>query len=326
METPPSRPPRLRQILNVLGPFLGLIVVVGFFSLNAEVRPYFLSGANFKVILSQTVIVAVGALGMTMIIVSGGIDLSVGSVVALTSVVAAVLLRQEWAPLLVIPLTILAGGCIGLVNGATIAALRMMPFIVTLGMMGIARGTAKWLAGNQTVNCPESPVNSIMALQEPTRLLPLPPGVWIAAGLALLMVLVLRQTVFGRHVFAIGSNEATARLCGIRVQRQKILIYSLGGLFFGLAGLMQMSRLAQGDPSVAVGLELDVIAAVVIGGASLSGGTGSILGSMIGALIMGVLRNGSNMSDWPNYMQEIIIGIVIILAVALDRLRQRRST
>jgi ribose transport system permease protein len=325
METAPSNHPRLRQLLNLLGPFLGLLVVVGFFSLNAEVRPYFLSGANFKVILSQTVIVAVGALGMTMIIVSGGIDLSVGSVVALTSVVAAVLLSQEWAPFLVIPLTILAGGVIGFVNGATISALRMMPFIVTLGMMGIARGTAKWLAGNQTVNCPDSPVNSIMALQEPTRLLPLPPGVWIAAGLALLMVLVLRQTVFGRYIFAIGSNEATARLCGIRVQRQKILIYSLGGLFFGLAGLMQMSRLAQGDPSVAVGLELDVIAAVVIGGASLSGGTGSILGSMIGALIMGVLRNGSNMSDWPNYMQEIIIGVVIILAVALDRLRQRRS-
>ena len=316
---------RMRQVLNVLGPFFGLVVVVGFFSLNPEVRPYFLSGANFKVILSQTVIVAVGALGMTMIIVSGGIDLSVGSVVALTSVVAAVLLREEWIPFLVIPLTILAGGVIGFINGCTIATLRMMPFIVTLGMMGIARGTAKWLAGNQTVNCPSSPVNSIMALREPMQLLPLPPGVWIAAGLAILMVLVMRQTVFGRYIFAIGSNEATARLCGIRVQRQKVLIYTLGGFFFGLAGLMQMSRLAQGDPSVAVGLELDVIAAVVIGGASLSGGTGSILGSMIGALIMGVLRNGSNMSDWPNYMQEIIIGIVIILAVTLDRLRQRRA-
>jgi ribose transport system permease protein len=323
--TPSPTQARMRQVLNVLGPFFGLMVVIGFFSLNPEVRPYFLSGANFKIILSQTVIVAIGALGMTMIIVSGGIDLSVGSVVALTSVVAAVLLRQEWIPLLVIPLTVLAGGFIGLVNGATIATLRMMPFIVTLGMMGIARGTAKWLAGNQTVNCPDSPINNIMALREPTQLLPLPPGVWIAAGLAVLMVLVLRQTVFGRYIFAIGSNEATARLCGIRVQRQKVLIYSLGGLFFGLAGLMQMSRLAQGDPSVAVGLELDVIAAVVIGGASLSGGTGSILGSMIGALIMGVLRNGSNMSDWPNYMQEIIIGVVIILAVALDRLRQRRT-
>jgi ribose transport system permease protein len=324
--TPSPNQARMRQLLNVLGPFLGLLVVIGFFSLNPEVRPYFLSGANFKVVLSQTVIVAVGALGMTMIIVSGGIDLSVGSVVALTSVVAAVLLRQEWIPLLVIPLTVLVGGFIGFINGVTIAGLRMMPFIVTLGMMGIARGTAKWLAGNQTVNCPDSPVNDIMALHQPMQLLPLPPGVWIATGLAILMVLVLRQTVFGRYIFAIGSNEATARLCGIRVQRQKVLIYTLGGFFFGLAGLMQMSRLAQGDPSVAVGLELDVIAAVVIGGASLSGGTGSILGSMIGALIMGVLRNGSNMSDWPNYMQEIIIGIVIILAVALDRLRQRRAS
>ena len=139
------------------------------------------------------------------------------------------------------------------------------------------------------------------------------------------MSIVMRQTVFGRYVFAIGSNEATARLCGIRVQRQKVLIYSLAGLFFGLAGLLQLSRLTQGDPSVAIGLELDIIAAVVIGGASLNGGTGSIAGSMIGALIMAVLRNGSNQMGWPTYMQEIIIGAVIILAVGLDRWRQSRS-
>ena len=139
------------------------------------------------------------------------------------------------------------------------------------------------------------------------------------------MSVVLRQTIFGRYVFAIGSNEATARLCGIRVQVHKVLIYSLAGLFFGLAGLMQLSRLTLGDPTVAIGLELDIIAAVVIGGASLNGGTGSILGSMIGALIMAVLRNGSNQMGWPNYMQEIIIGAVIILAVGLDRLRQSRQ-
>jgi ribose transport system permease protein len=135
----------------------------------------------------------------------------------------------------------------------------------------------------------------------------------------------MRQTVFGRYVFAIGSNESTARLCGIRVPLYKVLIYALAGLFFGLAGLMQLSRLTQGDPTVAIGLELDIIAAVVIGGASLNGGVGSILGSMIGALIMAVLRNGSNQMGWQTYMQEIIIGIVIILAVGLDRLRQRRA-
>ncbi|MBI2927737.1 MAG: ABC transporter permease [Verrucomicrobia bacterium] len=286
----------------------------------------FLSGANFKIVLTQTVIVAIGALGMTMIIVSGGIDLSVGSVVALTSVVGATSLVHGHSAPAAAALTLLIGGVIGLANGGVIAGLRMMPFIVTLGMMGMARGAAKWLAGNQTVNSPESPINAIMDTSiDPVHLLPLPPGVWLAIGLAVLMSVVMRQTVFGRYIFAIGSNEATARLCGIRVPMHKVLIYALAGLFFGLAGLMQLSRLTQGDPTVAIGLELDIIAAVVIGGASLSGGTGSIAGSMIGALIMAVLRNGSNQMGWRNYVQEIIIGIVIIIAVGLDKLRQSRA-
>ncbi len=143
-------------------------------------------------------------------------------------------------------------------------------------------------------------------------------------ALAINVSVLMRQTVFGRYVFAIGSNEATARLCGIRVSLQKVLIYSLAGLLFGLAGLMQLSRLTQGDPTVAIGLELDIIAAVVIGGASLNGGTGSVLGSMIGALIMAVLRNGSNQMGWQNFTQEIIIGIVIIIAVGIDLFRQSR--
>ena len=316
---------KTRHLLNALGPFFGLLFVIGLFCLSSEVRPYFLTGANFKIILTQTVIVAIGALGMTMIIISGGIDLSVGSTVAFTSVVGASLLVKQYSPLTTIVLTLLAGGMIGLINGGIVGGFRMMPFIVTLGMMGVARGAAKWLAANQTVNSPETPINNIMALVAPEELLPLPFGVWIAVGLAICMAVVMRQTIFGRYIFAIGSNEATARLCGIRVQLHKVLIYSLAGLFFGLAGLMQLSRLTQGDPTVAIGLELDIIAAVVIGGASLNGGTGTILGSMIGALIMAVLRNGSNQMGWPTYMQEIIIGCVIILAVGLDRLLQTRS-
>jgi ribose transport system permease protein len=139
------------------------------------------------------------------------------------------------------------------------------------------------------------------------------------------MAVVLRYTVFGRHVFAIGSNEATARLCGIRTDRTKILIYGIAGLFCGLSGVMEFSRLTVGDPTVAVGLELDIIAAVVIGGGSLSGGEGSILGTMIGVLIMSFLRNGCTMMGWPNYIQEIIIGVIIVVAVTLDRLRHRRE-
>ncbi len=320
--------PTIRQLFNILGPFLGLLLVVGIFSLKPEVRAAFLSGGNFKIIFTQTVIVAIGALGMTLIIVSGGIDLSVGSVVALSSVVGARLLSLEhpWSMPAVVALTIGAGALIGLVNGSLIAGMKMMPFIVTLGMMGVARGAAKWLGGNQTVNYDENAaVNKIMAMDEPFQFFPLPMGVWIAIALAVVMTVVLRQTVFGRYIFAIGSNEATARLCGIRVPLQKVVIYALAGMFFGIAGLMQLSRLTQGDPTVAAGLELDVIAAVVIGGASLSGGTGSILGSMIGALIMAALRNGSNQMGWPTYMQEIIIGTVIVLAVWLDKFRQSRA-
>ncbi len=314
-----------RQMLLMLGPFLGLLFVIGIFSIKPEVRAVFLTGGNFKIILTQTVIVAIGALGMTMIIVSGGIDLSVGSIVALTSVVGAKLLSlpQPFNTPTVIALTILAGGLVGAINGMFIAGLRMMPFIVTLGMMGVARGAAKWLGQNQTVDYDaNSSVNEIMALDVPFQFFPLPAGVWITGGLAIVMAVLLRQTVFGRYVFAIGSNESTARLCGIRVPIHKVIIYSLAGLLFGAAGLMQLSRLTQGDPTVAIGLELDIIAAVVIGGASLSGGTGSILGSMIGAVIMAVLRNGSSQMGWPTYMQEIIIGIVIVLAVALDKFRQ----
>lgn len=317
---------RARRFLNAAGPFLGLLLVLLLLSLNSESREFIFTGANFKIVLIQTVIVGIGALGMTLIIVSGGIDLSVGSVVAFTSVLGARLLVADVNPALAVAGVILAGGAIGLINGAVIAGLRMMPFIVTLGMMGIIRGAAKWLSNKQTVSAPEnSPVNAIMARLNPTEFLPLPAGVWIAVGLGVVMAFMMNRTVFGRHIFAIGSNEATARLCGIRVRLTKLWIYGLAGLFFGLSGLMQLSRLTQGDPSVAIGLELDIIAAVVIGGASLSGGTGSILGAMIGALIMAILRNGTNQMGWETYVQEIIIGGVIVLAVGLDKLRQSRS-
>jgi ribose transport system permease protein len=310
-----------RKLLNTLGPFLGLLLVVGLFSLDAEVRGFFLSPANFKIIVTQTVVVAIAALGMTLIIVSGGIDLSVGSVIAFTGVLGALMIAAGWGAVAVVGATVLAGGLLGCLNGAIIGGLRMMPFIVTLGMLGVARGAAKWLAGNQTVNFPPSSVNNLMT---PGETLP-PPGVWIALALAVVMGGVMKLTVFGRHAFAIGSNETAARFSGVRVGWTKFAIYGVAGLFFGVAGLMQLARLRQGDPSVAVGVELDTIAAVVIGGASLSGGSGSVLGSLIGALIMAVLRNGSQQMGWPTYMQEIIIGLVIILAVGLDRWRQRSA-
>ncbi|MCI0533785.1 MAG: ABC transporter permease [Verrucomicrobiales bacterium] len=314
-----------QRLTTAAGPILGLLVVLGLFALNSEVRPSVFTGGNFKLILVQTVIVAIGALGMTLIIITGGIDLSVGSLVAVATVVGAKSLEAGFSPPLASLFVILAGALIGSINGAMIAGVRLLPFIVTLGTMGILRGAGKWLAGNQVVHAPgASELMFLMERRNPTQFLPLPPGVWIALGLAVLTSLLLQRTVFGRHIFAIGSNEATARLCGVRVQWTKLLTYTVAGLFFGLAGLLQMTRLGEGDPTGAIGLELDIIAAVVIGGASLNGGVGSIWGSVLGALVMAVLRNGLGQMDLGNYLQEIIIGTVIILAVGLDKWRQSR--
>ena len=315
----------MKRFAHVFAPLLGLFGVAVLFAIMTGAPERYLSAANLRVVLAQTVIVAIGALGMTMIIISGGIDLSVGSVIALASVITAVLLRAGYSPITATLAGIATGGIIGVINGLAITRLRVVPFIATLGMLGIARGLAKYFADQQTVNAPPTWITEL-AVTFPSRPWMLfAPGVWLAILLAAVMTLVLRNSVFGRRVFAIGSNEAAARACGIHTDRLKIWIYGVAGLFFGLAGVTQMSRLRHGDPTVAVGVELDVIAAVVIGGGSLSGGEGSIPGAMIGALIMSLLRNGCQQMGWPNYVQEIIIGAIIVVAVAADRYRAARA-
>ncbi len=315
----------MRRFAAVIAPLLGLIGVAILFAILTGAPERYLSGANLRVVLAQTVIVAIGALGMTMIIISAGIDLSVGSAIALTSVITAVALREGLTPILAVAAGIAAGGAIGFLNGLAITSLRVVPFIATLGMLGVARGLAKWVADQQTVNVPATWINELAVTFPSKPWMLFAPGVWLTIALAALMTLVLRNTVFGRRVFALGSNEAAARACGIQTNRLKIRIYAMAGLFFGLAGVTQMSRLRQGDPTVAVGVELDVIAAVVIGGGSLNGGEGSIAGAMIGALVMSLLRNGCQQMGWPNYVQEIIIGVIIVLAVAADRYRASRA-
>ena len=313
-----------RTWLNRLGPVLGLVLVIAVFAILIGAPERYLSLKNLRTVLAQTVIVAIGAIGMTVIIISGGIDLSVGSAIALSGVITALGINAGWSTTVALIVGIAVGGFVGLVNGFAITRLRVVPFIATLGMLGVARGVAKGIAGSQTVNMPETWANDLLLTVPKPDWLIVAPGVWIAIALAVIAAIVLRNTVFGRRVFALGSNEAAARACGIATDRLKIYIYALAGLLFGLAGVMQMSRLRQGDPTVAAGLELDIIAAVVIGGGSLSGGEGSILGSMIGALIMAFLRNGCQQVGWPNYIQEIIIGALIVFAVAIDRWRSSR--
>jgi len=311
-----------KAMASLLGPFAGLLgVIVLFGVLEPET---FLSVYNFQTIVAQTVIVGFGALGMTFVIVSGGIDLSVGSVIALASVVTAVALREGQGPLASSLLGVLIGAVAGAGNGLLVTRLKVVPFIVTLGSMGMARGLAKYLADEQKVDAQAGWLASVMAKAPTPSWLLVAPGTWMLLLLALCMGFVLRRSVFGVHTYAVGSNESTARLCGVNVPRVKLTIYVLSGLFAGLAGVMQYARLTVGDPTTAIGKELDVIAAVVIGGASLSGGVGSIVGSLIGAFLMSVLSNGCTLTGIPNYVQEILIGAIIIAAVALDRFRQTR--
>jgi ribose transport system permease protein len=308
---------------------VGLALVLIVFSINPECRIHFLSATNLRTVAVQTVITGIAALGMTLIIVSAGIDLSMGSLLALSCTVLALLLNVPHMPVAVaILLCVLLGAGVGAINAGLITWLQVAPFIVTLGMLGAVRGTALWLGNNSEVDVAwtQSPtywLGSVAALTPHPSWLIVAPGVWLMIALGFLTSFILKKTVFGRHIFAIGSNEVASRLSGLRVDLLKISIYATAGLFFGLAGVIQFARLSIGDPTVDVGAELDAIAAVVIGGGSLNGGEGSAFGSIIGALIMALLRNGSQLMGWPDYVQQIIIGLVIIAAVALDRLRHR---
>ena len=317
-----------RGLLNTLSPVLALVAV---FELFVQIAPSsFATVRNIEMIARQTTIAGVAALGMTLVIISGGIDLSVGSIVALSTVVIAWLLQYAS----VSPLTAAIGGVaaatlFGLLSGVLITRLRVVPFIVTLGMMLVVRGAAKGIGREQKIDVnPEQLawLDDLLASVPPDRSwMLLPPGVWTMILLAVAMAALLRYTRLGRHTFALGSNEQTARLCVVAVDRVKVMVYALCGAFAGLAGLMQFSRLTVGDPTVAVGLELNVIAAVVIGGGSLSGGEGSILGTLVGALIMTVIASGCTQMGLPNWVQEIVTGTIIVVAVALDRLRHRRT-
>jgi ribose/xylose/arabinose/galactoside ABC-type transport system permease subunit len=311
----------VRALAGTSGPLLGVVFVSLVFVVL--VGPQFLRGTNLELIARQTAIVCAAALGMTMVIVSGGIDLSVGSVVALTTVVIALLLRADASPAVAALGGIAAGAICGIANGALVTQLRVIPFIVTLGMMILVRGAAKGLADERRIEAPSTWLNDMLRSVDAQSGFLLPSGLWLVAALALVVAVTLRYTRFGRHLFAIGSNERTARLCGVSVNWCKCAVYTIAAALAGVAGVLQFSRLSVGDPTVAVGLELDVIAAVIIGGGSLLGGRGSVLGTLLGATTMAIIQVGCSQRGLPNWVQQIVTGAIIVLAVALDRWRTK---
>ncbi len=302
-------------------PLVALALVYGLFC--ALTPDTFARPETFAVMIRQTAVVAVAALGMTVVIAQGGIDLSVGSGVALTTVLVATLLKQGFGPLAAAAAAGAGLGAAGLVAGLAITRLRVTPFIVTLGTMSVLRGAAKGLAAERTVAAEPRGLERLLAPAGGPAFLA-PVGVWLALALAGLVAALLHYTRFGRYVYALGSSEATARLAGVDVGRVRVAVYALAGLLTGLAGVLEFSELTVGDPTVAAGLELEVIASVVIGGASLAGGEGGVAGTLIGAFLMTVIRTGSNHLGLSNWVQEIGTGLIIVLAVAFDRVRRAR--
>jgi ribose transport system permease protein len=306
------------------GPLLALIAVYILFAILAPNT--FALSANALTMARQTVVVAIVAVGMTVVMIEGGIDLSVGSTVALATVAIARTLEAGHGPLTAVLAGVGLGAVTGLLNGALISRLKLMPFIVTLGTMSALRGTAKGFADEQKVDAPSRGLETLMALPSgPRAYWLLPPGVWVVLLLALAVAGFLLYTRPGRHAVAIGSNEMTARLCGVPVERITLLVYVMCGALAGLAGVMEFSTLTVGDPTDSIGLELEAIAAVVIGGGSLSGGRGSIAGALIGALLLTVIKTGCTHVGLPNWVQEILTGTIIVVAMALDRLRERKD-
>ena len=332
------------SLIETAARLVALAAVVTFFAFKVP-NFAFLSAGNIENILMQSAVYAMCGLGMTMIMIAGGIDLAAGSTIALSMVLTALVLHSGreienggtgslaahpllWT-LLAVATGTAAAALVGFVQGALITGLRLVPFIVTLGGMLAIRGTTEQIANNQEIGGPSSnwlAMHLMFPVQGRTFNWEIaPPGVWATLVAAVIAAGILRYTKLGRRIYAIGSSEATARLCGVPVVRTKIIVYAIAGVFTGLAGVLEFSKLNLGQPTGAVSYELYVIAACVIGGTSLMGGVGTIFGTVIGALMIGTLYAGTQQARWDPSTQQIVIGITIIVAVALDGLRPRRQ-
>ncbi len=300
-----------------------LVVLLVLATTMAILSPYFLSVSNFMNILLATSTIGVLAIAATYVLSSGGLDLSLGSVMGLSGVVGAAVAVKLGAPTPVaVVATIAAGAAAGLVNGLVITRAFVPAFIVTLGMLGIARGLALVISDGRVIyGLPKA-----MVYLGQGRPMGIPMPVIIFLGTAVVMHILLAYTRFGRHTLAIGDNENAARTAGINIERHRLIIYTLSGALSGLAGLLFATRINSGDPTAGLTYELTAITAAIIGGTNLFGGRGSILGTMIGALIMGVLQNGLNLLAVQSYYQQMAIGAVLVLAVFIDQWQVRKES
>lgn len=311
----------LRAKLQQSLAFGTLIVLVIFFSIASD---NFFQWSNISSILLATAVIGILALGTTFVIITGGIDLSIGTGMTLAAVMTGVFLVNMQLPLVVGVIGgLLTGALMGFINGVNIAVLKLPPFIATLAMMMIAQGLALVISGVRPIYF--SGVEGFKNIALGTLIPGLPNAVLILFLLAIVAYLLLSKTLFGRYTFAIGSNEEATRLSGVNTRKWLIVVYTVAGLFTGFAGVVIAARLDSAQPQIGMGYELQAIAAVIIGGTSLLGGRGSIMGTVIGALIMSVLINGLRIMSIQTEWQNVVVGIVILIAVFTDTLRQRRS-
>jgi ribose transport system permease protein len=306
-------------MIQRLLPFLTLTVLfVGL----AIASPHFLTAVNLSSVVRQTAVINTMALGMTLIIVSGGIDLSVGAILAMSGLLGTMMMEKGQPIWIGMVVGLLTGTFWGFVNGVFTTRLKINPFIVTLGTLGIVRGLTLIISNGLPVH----DIPRQFSFLGEGNVLGVPFVLWILIGCAVAMHFIMERTKLGRYAFAIGSNPDAAWYAGIPVNFHTTAVYAIGGLLTGLAGMIEASRLMTGQPTAGQGYELQAIAAVVIGGGSLRGGEGSVVGTLIGAFIMGLLANGSDLLGISPYLQQAIIGAVIIAAVSFDELRKRRRT
>jgi ribose/xylose/arabinose/galactoside ABC-type transport system permease subunit len=307
----------VRATLTHRGRELGTLAgLFGLCVLLTVLTPHFLTVSNLLNVMEQTSINAVIAVGMTFVILSGGIDLSVGSLVALSGVVLASALRADWPTALALVASLVVGAACGLANGLLVTLGRLPPFIATLGMMSVARGAALLYTDGRPISGFEAGFRGLAT----GRVLLIPSPVLVMLATYAVAHFTLTRTRFGRYVYAIGGNEEATRLSGVSVGFHKATVYAVSGLASALAAAILTARLNSAQPIAGIMYELDAIAATVIGGTSLLGGSGGVGGTLVGALIMGVLRNGLNLLGVSSFLQQIVIGLVIVGAVLLDAL------